>query len=353
MASQTLGKSQLSSYSYRQVRAVLKEIGITIDGETHNDFTVLCPYHSNRDTPAMTVSTSKGTFYCFSPQCGETGPLIKLVMDVARLNEFAARRLILKHAANTADTFEADMERILAPEPEFKPFDQAMLSALERNTWGDDTAGLDYLHSRHFTDDTIKEFKLGYSSKMRMVTVPVASPSGIPIGFIGRSIEGKEFKNSYKLDKQSTLFNLHRARAYNTAYITEASFDAIRLWQAGFPGAVAIAGGNISDRQLYLLNMYFSRIVIFTDFDDKEKNKKQNCRRCMPLMACQGHNPGRDLGNRIAEALKTKDILWATYDHGIVYPHGAKDVGDLTDDEIRQCAKNATPNYVYQTLGLY
>jgi hypothetical protein len=45
--------------------------------------------------------------------------------------------------------------------------------------------------------------------------------------------------------------------------------------------------------------------------------------------------------------------MWGTYDYGMVYPDGAKDVSDMTDEQIKQCVKNATPDYVYQSLDLY
>jgi DNA primase len=332
---------------------VLSEIGIHIEGETSNDFTCLCPYHSNRDTPAMTVSTTKGTFYCFSPQCGQTGNLLKLVSDVASINEFAARRLVAKHAAATAEDFSADLNKAMTVEPMFKPFDTELLNALHDNLMSTEhPEGRAYMNGRRFMDETLEHFRIGYSWKRKTITVPVTSPAGMDVGFIGRRIDAKIFDNSWKLPKSDTLFNINGARAHSTAYVHEASFDAMRTWQAGFPGAVAIAGGNVSERQIYLLNMYFSRIVIMTDFDDKEKHRMPNCRRCMPPR-CLGHNPGRDLGNRIAERLKHKEILWATYEPGVVYPGGAKDVGDLTDEQIKQCVQNATPNFIYQQWDLY
>lgn len=343
------------SYTYRQVRNVLKEIGIPIEGETHNDFTCLCPYHSNRDTPAMTVSTTKGTFHCFSPQCGESGSLIKLIMDMQKSTEFVARRLIAKHAAMTDEEFESDLMSAVEDAPTFTEFSPQLISDLRDNLWTTPGAR-EYMNGRGFEDRTLAHFDIGYSFKnsyrMRIVTVPVDIPDGRRIGFIGRNIDGKDFKNSPGLLKSKTLFNIHNARENSTAYVTEASFDSMKLWQAGFPGAVAIAGGNISSRQLHLLDMYFSRIVICTDFDDKEKHRKRDCPKCPPFQ-CKGHNPGRDLGNTIANKLSHKDILWATYEPGMVYPDGAKDMTDLTDDKIRQCVSNATPNFLYQQWELY
>ena len=49
----------------------------------------------------------------------------------------------------------------------------------------------------------------------------------------------------------------------------------------------------------------------------------------------------------IAIKLSNKNISWASFDDGVIYPHGAKDVGDLTDLEIKQCIKNAVSHFEY------
>ncbi len=68
---------------------------------------------------------------------------------------------------------------------------------------------------------------------------------------------------------------------------------------------------------------------------------------------CIGHNPGRDLGAKIAGNLPRKRVMWASYEDKIVYPHDAKDAGDMTDQEIRQCLRNAVPNFEYTSWALY
>ena len=122
------------------------------------------------------------------------------------------------------------------------------------------------------------------------------------------------------------MFNIHRAkRAGGTVIVTESSFDAIRVHQAGFPGVVATLGGSLSPENIENLNKYSSKIIIMTDNDEA----------------------GRKLGNLIANKLKMKDILWASYQYGMIYPHDAKDVGDMSEEEIKQCIKNAVPHFEY------
>ena len=177
----------------------------------------------------------------------------------------------------------------------------------------------------------MKYFKLGYSNALDMVVTPVHSPLGDPIGIVGRSIEGKSFKNSTNLPKSKTLFNVHHAKKIgDQVIVVESNFDAIRIHQAGFPNVVATLGGFLSTEQHNILNRYFNRITIMTDAD----------------------KAGRDLGYSISSKLRNKDILWASYEYGKIYPHGAKDAGDLTDEEISMCIKNAVSDIEYKTWSL-
>jgi hypothetical protein len=149
------------------------------------------------------------------------------------------------------------------------------------------------------------------------------------------------------------MFNLHRAKKCGgTVIVCESSFDAIRIHQAGFPNVVATLGGYISKDNLANLNRFFSKIIIMTDFDDIENHIADNCRKCYPEK-CKGHNPGRDLGMSIANALSNKDIEWAMWNDSVVYPHGAKDAGDLTDEEIGLCIRNSMSHVEYSSRNVY
>jgi DNA primase len=100
-----------------------------------------------------------------------------------------------------------------------------------------------------------------------MVTVPVHNHEGICVGFVGRSVEGKVFKNTPGLPKSKLLFNLNNVKTASRVYVVESSFDAIRLDQVGLP-AVATLGANVSSKQIGLLQKYFSDIMIIADNDE-------------------------------------------------------------------------------------
>jgi hypothetical protein len=263
--------------------------------------------------------------------------------------------MIIKAKSDSNSNFAAQLAATFNKAPDFKEFPQDGIDRMHEALWTSPVA-LDYLHNRGFTDDTLRHFKIGYSLKKDLIVVPMHDPKGMPVGVVGRTMHDKRFRNSDKLPTSKTLWNMHRAkRTGDTVIITEASFDAMSVHQAGFENVVACLGGNFSPHHFDMLDKTFSTIILMTDFDQKEKHMYEVCKKCIGrgFKLCHGHNPGRDLGATIAAGLHRKKILWASYDYRIVYPDGAKDAGDMSADQIRQCIKNAVTNMEYQSWNLY
>jgi DNA primase len=200
---------------------------------------------------------------------------------------------------------EQDINKALYAKPEFVPFDELILKRLYNNLISADRAK-DYFKYRKLETTTWAKFSLGYSEKQDMVIVPVHSPDGMPVGFVGRSIEGKEFKNTPGLPKAKTLFNLHRVKTADRVYVVESSFDAMRLDQVGFP-AVATLGANVSNIQIELLQKYFNNIIVIADNDEAGGNMKDKI--------------VEKLGSRVSVITLDKQY---------------KDIGDMPDEEIKK-----------------
>lgn len=343
-------------YTSEQVEGILNACGVEIAGETGNDFLCFCPYHGNRFTPSFSVNRTSGVFICFNHACAETGTITDLIKYTTKSNDFEALRLIGQMKTGTQLTLAERRSRAAAAE-EARVFPQEVLDKMKKELW-ETTKALDYLHSRGFKDETIEKYNIGYSARKNLVATPMYDIDGTPVGVIGRSIDGdKKFKNSVGLPTSQTLWNIHNAkRAGETGIVCEANFDAMRISQAGYPNVVACLGGNFSSQHADQLAYHFSNIVVFTDFDDKEKYRYKGCKKCGKLgfSTCRGHNPGRALGATIATemARRGRSVRWASYDEGIVYPHGAKDAGDMTDEEIRQCMKNTVSQFVYNSWNI-
>lgn len=338
-----------SFYSESQVSGVMRSLGIDIAGETESVFLAHCPFHGGRDTPSFAVNRSEGTYICFNPACGKSGGLMYLVKTIGRLNDFQARRLILKNKLDSSDVVN-QLESLVELREDWPAYDPAYFDRVKTEMWEYAEPQI-YMRDRGFEKQTLKDFEVGYDSELDMVCVPMHDPKGrVEVGAIRRSIKGKTFKNTPGLPSANTLFNLHRAlRTGDSVIIVEASFDVMKLHQSGYPNAVACLMGHFNKQHALLLGRYFDTITIMTDFDDKSKNVYKNCIKCSKNGSglCVGHNPGEELGHKIANLLTTKRIMWAHHGGSSRFPEGVKDPGDMDEELIRHSIKNSVGHFEY------
>jgi DNA primase len=287
-------------YTTQQIHRVLTGAGIDIEAEYGTDYIIFCPYHNNNRTPAGEVSKESGLFFCFG--CQTTRSLVELIMHMTSRTYFETVRFI--KSKETETDIEAVINKALHQMPDFVQYDELLIKRLNKQAL-DSPRAMTYFEGRRLTRESVIKFDLGYSEKQDSVVIPMQSPDGMSIGFVARTIEGKEFKNTPGLPKSKILFNLHRVKASKIVYVVESSFDAIRLDQVGFP-AVATLGANVSSSQIELLKRYFTGVVLVADNDDA--------------------------GMIMAERLTEKMGNLVT----IIRPDKKyKDIGDMTDDEIR------------------
>jgi DNA primase len=261
-------RKQSNTYTKEQIKRVITGSGIDIQSEVDSDYIIFCPFHANNRTPAGEVDKNNGTFFCFS--CQKVADLVELIMHTTGRTYFESVRFI--KGKEQEGNLEQEINKQLYKKPDFVPYDELILKRLYNQLLISERAK-DYFKYRKIESSSWTKFSLGYSEKQDMVTVPVHSPDSIPVGFVGRSIEGKEFKNTPGLPKAKTLFNLNRVKTSDRVYVVESSFDVIRLDQVGFP-AVATLGANVSNIQIELLQKYFNNIIVIADNDEAGGNMK-------------------------------------------------------------------------------
>lgn len=293
-------RNKTNIYTKEQIKRVLSGAGVDIESEVDSDYIIFCPFHNNNRTPAGEIDKSTGKFFCFS--CHHVTDLIEFVMHTSGRTYFESIRFIKSKEIET--DLEQDINKKLYVKPDFVLYDELILKRLYNNLLSSDRAK-DYFKYRKINTASWAKFSLGYSEKQDMVTVPVHSPDGMPVGFVGRSIEGKEFKNTPGLPKAKTLFNLNRVKSADKVYVVESSFDAIRLDQVGFP-AVATLGSNVSNTQIELLQKYFNNIIVIADNDEAGGNMKTKIIE--------------KLGSRVSVIQLNKQY---------------KDIGDMLDEDIK------------------
>lgn len=289
-----------SVYTPEQIKRVLAGSGINIESEVDSDYIIFCPFHNNFRSPAGEIDKRSGFFFCFS--CQHVCDLTAFVMHTSGRTYFEAVRFVKSKETETDLSYQ--INQALVVKPDYLPYDELQIKRLNQQAL-DSPRALRYYNGRLITEASIKKFDLGYSEKQDMVTIPVASPDGVTVGFVGRSVEGKDFKNTPGLPKSKVLFNLHRVKASSRVYVVESSFDAIRLDQCGFP-AVATLGANVSKIQTDLLQKYFNEIYVIADNDEAGGNMK----------------------DKIIERLGSRVIV-------IKLDKQYKDIGDMSDDAIK------------------
>jgi DNA primase len=226
-------------------------------------------------------------------------------MHTSNRTYFEAARYI--KSKETESDIESLVNKTLTEKPDYVQYDQLLLKRLNQQALESPRA-MRYYSGRLITEESVKKFGLGFSEKQDMVTIPVHSPDGMEIGFVGRSIEGKEFKNTPGLPKSKTLFNLNRVKTANKVYVVESSFDAIRLDQCGFP-AVATLGANVSNIQTDLLQKYFNNIIVIADNDEAGGNMKDKIveRLGSRVSVVKLDKQYKDIGDMSDEAIKNLD----------------------------------------------
>ena len=199
---------------------------------------------------------------------------------------------------------EKQINQTLYIKPDYIEFDEFTIKRLNKQVQ-DFPRAIDYYKYRKISSVSVAKFELGYSEKQDMITIPVHSPDGLCVGFVGRSVEGKEFKNTPGLPKSKILFNLHRIKNSDRVYVVESACNAIRFDQCGVP-AVATLGSNVSNFQTDLLKKYFNNIILIADNDEAGSNMKKR------------------LTEKLGSRLSTIEL------DGIY-----KDIGDMNDEDIK------------------
>lgn len=290
-------------YTENQVKKVLKACNIRVINELSDEFIVYCLWHPNRITPSAEINKETGMFYCFG--CGTSAKLVDVVQKSKDQTFFQASRLIASKAEDREFLPVLEFE-----EPaQFVEFDTDLIARLHQNALVSERA-IEYLGKRLIRPASIIEYNIGYSKAQDMVTVPLYSPDGMVVGFVGRSIEGKTFKNSDHLPKAKTWWNLQKRRLSTIIVAVESIFDAIRIEQCGYHAIASM--GSPTKRQLALLDKTYRNVVFVPDADDAGK-----------MMAAKMITK---MGNRVS----------------IAKLNGVKDVGELDDEQLTKFLESAT-----------
>lgn len=280
------------------------------------NFTGLCPFHNER-TPSFHVSPTKGIYKCFG--CGKAGNSVNFVMEHEKFTYPEALRYLAKkyhidiqEEAETAEQMadKSAREGLMA----VTEFAAKFFANQLFNTDEGLSVGLSYFHGRSFSDDTIREFQLGYSpeawdslSKEALkngystemleksglsikkderlydrfrgrVMFPIHSQAGKVIGFGGRIMTSDKTRPKYVNSPESEIYNKskvlygisfakHAIAANDMCFLVEGYTDVISMYRAGVQNVVSSSGTSLTVDQIRLIKRYTPNITILYDGD--------------------------------------------------------------------------------------
>ncbi len=275
-------------------------------------YVAFCPFHDDKKTPSFSISPELGLYHCFG--CKRSGDAFKFISDYLGMTyseaiEFLAKKynVNLKAVADKRSSDEIDtLFNVLA----------SAANIYHANLFKKESAAaLEYFYKRNFTQNTLKEFLLGYSinydnaihelkklgfDEKAIVDAGIAGRRndgslydrfagrviftirdflGRVVGFGGRDISGRDnvakYVNSPQTkiyDKSKILYGIFEARNeirnLDKAIIVEGYIDVISLHQAGIKNVVASSGTALTQQQLDLLGRYSKNLFLVFDADE-------------------------------------------------------------------------------------
>ena len=276
-----------------------------------NTYFGLCPFH-NEKTPSFSVTPGKQMYYCFG--CGAGGNVYSFIMNYENATFPEAVKILADRVNVALPEIEMSEEmkkqagekaRLLEVNKEAAKYFYYLLRS-ERGK-----RGYEYLKNRGLSDDTLKNWGMGYSDIFsddlvkylrsknyrdediikaglashdekrglhdkfwNRVMFPIWDINHRVIGFGGRVMGDGEPKylNSPEtiiFDKSRNLFGLNFARSSKKGRIIlcEGYMDAIAYHQCGIDYAVAPLGTAFTEGQLKMLAPFVNTVLLSFDSD--------------------------------------------------------------------------------------
>ncbi|MEK7560289.1 MAG: DNA primase [Patescibacteria group bacterium] len=326
------------------------------------NFKARCPFH-NEKSASFFVSPARQIWHCFG--CQKGGDVFKFIMEI----EGCEFREALENLANRAGVelkkeapgVKNEREKTFVIMEEAAKFFEEHLA----------NEALVYLKNRGLTEETIKEFRLGYAKEewrsllqhlvlrgfkevdiekcglvikkedggyydrfRGRIMFPIFNISGKVIAFGGRILEapidgrepstrsvGAKYVNSPETilyQKSKVLYGLHKSKIeilrQDSCIVVEGYMDFLSVYQAGTKNVVATSGTAFGEYQLRILRRMTEKIVAAFDMDEAGENA---ARRGIELALKEGFEIrilkfGEEFKDP-ADVLKKDNNLWLKY----------------------------------------
>ena len=318
--------SFMAEHSYESlVREIKGRLSITGLVETYvslkrvgRGFVGLCPFHDDKN-PSFHVNDDIGVFHCFG--CGAGGDIIGFVLRYKNLSFKEAISELANKAEIKIEDRPVPAKKNSGRELSFKANALACEYYHEMLTQTAEGKGAkNYLEKRGFSDEIIREFRLGYAPRgwdkldnflrrkkfpleiaeknglvikrsnkegyydrfRNRIIFPIVDVDSKVVGFGGRVINGEDspkYINSPESEiyhKRSIFFGLDRSKDFirrtEKAIIVEGYMDYLSLYAAGIKNAVATLGTSLTQEHSLLLRRYTDKVAVVFDGDKSGKD---------------------------------------------------------------------------------
>ena len=271
----------------------------------------LCPFH-NEKSPSFSVSRDKQMYYCFG--CGKGGNVYTFLMEYENFSFQEAIKALVDRAGVKLPEAEYSREEREEQDKRSRLLEinkEAAMYFYSRLRSPAGQVGLRYLKGRGLTEETMRNFGLGYADKYsndlyqffkkkgysdsilkesglfhvdekrgfsdkfwNRVMFPIMDANSRVIGFGGRVMgDGKpKYLNSPEtliFDKSRNLYGLNVARRTRRKnfIICEGYMDVISMHQAGYTNAVASLGTALTSQQCSLMSRFTKQVLVIYDMD--------------------------------------------------------------------------------------
>jgi DNA primase len=277
--------------------------------QTGKNFKGCCPFHSEK-TPSFVVSPDRQMWHCFGA-CAEGGDIFSFAMKMESLTfpeavQMLADKAGVKLVKKSYEKSESANKSYSANELAAEYYASELKSEAGKKA-------LEYLKGRGFTEQTIKDFGLGYSPsgkdslqvelKKHNMSVtdlekaglvvqrqgewrdffwgrlmfPLRDMQGKHLGFSARTLEKDgipKYINTTETEiyhKSNILYGIDLAkesiRKSDNAILVEGQMDTIASRQAGVKNVVAPGGTALTENQLKLLGRLTKNLKLAFDVD--------------------------------------------------------------------------------------
>ncbi len=276
------------------------------------NYVALCPFH-NDTRPSMSISPEKQIFRCFV--CGAGGNVFTFLQDYLKISYIEAVKKVAEIGHVDLSEYHLNVENQHVHKENESLYQMHQEAQKIYGYYLNTKLGLEaktYLLKRHFTEELIKEFQIGYApiesvlhssfSKIGFneidmvksglviesskhfdrfndrIMFPLYNQYGEIVGFSGRIYKPTQTESKYMNSPESdifikgqTLYHYHKCReAVKQAgfvYLLEGFMDVIAMYKANIKNTVALMGTALTKSHIIALKRLTNTIYLCLDGD--------------------------------------------------------------------------------------